>query len=231
MNMTTQRIFAPGLMAALALTVSSLWANEHEKGEKGDNAFIKHAAQCNLMEVKAAQLGSDKGQSQEVKRFSEKLVKDHGQAMQQIRQLAQTHNVTLPTELDAKQQAKLDKLQAASGAEFDKDFARCMVKDHAKAVAKYEKASQKCEAADVKSYAQTTLPALREHLRMAKDLARSVGLDEAAIAAAAEPDDEDAVGGADADAESAKGTGKRNEGRIDDVPKDDLKQKRDDGRP
>jgi hypothetical protein len=56
-----------------------------------------------------------------------------------------------------------------------------MLKDHVKCIARFDKAIADTQEADVKDYAQSTLPALRKHLQHSEDAARAVGLDEPTI--------------------------------------------------
>jgi len=62
-----------------------------------------------------------------------------------------------------------------SGAEFDRAFINHMVMGHEKAISKFETASENLQDADLKKYAQKTLPVLREHLRMAQKLQSKLG--------------------------------------------------------
>ena len=86
-----------------------------------------------------------------------------------------------PKALDEQQmqsdhKAKKDKLSGLTGAEFDREYMRHMVMDHQKAVALFERqAKNKDGDAALKSWAEKMLPALREHHRMARDIACKVG--------------------------------------------------------
>ena len=69
-----------------------------------------------------------------------------------------------------KAQATKDKLSKLSGADFDRQYMEVMVKDHVKDVKEFEDASTKAKDADLKAWAAKTLPTLREHLQMARDV-------------------------------------------------------------
>jgi len=69
-----------------------------------------------------------------------------------------------------KAQATKDKLSKLSGADFDRQYMEMMVKDHVKDVKEFEEASTKAKDADVKAWAAKTLPTLREHLQLARDV-------------------------------------------------------------
>jgi putative membrane protein len=154
------------VMRAVLLTLAGTswaWA-----ADTSGDSFIKEAIQGNLAEVKVGQLAQDKGASQGVKDFGAQLAKDHDKANQSATQVAQQLNVTPPDAPGMKQKAVYTKLSALSGDKFDREFAKSMVKDHQEDIAKYQKeAQQSGPAAD---YAKATLPKLREHLKMARDL-------------------------------------------------------------
>src|SRR5215813_8004460 len=96
-----------------------------QAGQSGDvTACITEAAKMNMATVKFAQLASQKAENSELKRFSRTLEADHNKAQAKLENIAQKHNVTLPTSLDAKCEAELSKLQGLMGAEFDKEFVK-----------------------------------------------------------------------------------------------------------
>jgi predicted outer membrane protein len=67
-------------------------------------------------------------------------------------------------------QQHIDHLRGLSGEEFDRAFGKHMVQDHQKAVAKFTKASQSLDDAELKSFAAKTLPTLQQHLAAAQQL-------------------------------------------------------------
>jgi putative membrane protein len=86
-------------------------------------------------------------------------------------QVAQQMNVTPPDKPDMKETALYKRLASLSGAQFDRQFIKSMVKDHKEDITKYqEEARQSGPAAD---YAKQILPKLREHLKIAQDLEHS----------------------------------------------------------
>jgi putative membrane protein len=85
----------------------------------------------------------------------------------------QALGVTPATSLDAKHQAKYDKLSKLPAASFDRAFIDEMLEDHQQDIARYEKAAQGSDAAS--QYAKETLPRLREHLQMVQQLKDSKG--------------------------------------------------------
>ena len=58
------------------------------------------------------------------------MVDDHGKANDELKSLAQNKNITLPTDLDAKDKALHDRLAKLSGAAFDRAYMQAMLTDH-----------------------------------------------------------------------------------------------------
>ena len=135
-----------------------------------DRDFVMDAAMGGLMEVELGQLAAQKGTSEAVKQFGQRMVDDHGKANTELMTLATSKGITLPTAIDDKHRQDVTKLSAMSGAEFDRAYSKMMLKDHEKDVSEFEKQSMKGTDSDVKAFAGKTLPTLQEHLTMARAL-------------------------------------------------------------
>lgn len=142
-----------------------------------DQKFAMEAAQGGLMEVELGQLATQKASNQGVKDFGQRMVRDHGQANQQLMQIASQKGMSLPKELTADKRQHREKLAAVSGAEFDRMYMSHMVKDHEKDVKEFEKQAQSGSDPALRSFAEQTLPILRQHLELARSLATQVGAD------------------------------------------------------
>jgi putative membrane protein len=68
----------------------------------------------------------------------------------------------------------IDKLSKLSGVEFDKEYMADMVKDHEDDVKAFETQANEGNTAEVKSFAGKTLPTLKSHLEMAREVAKKV---------------------------------------------------------
>jgi len=135
-----------------------------------DMKFAMTAAQDSMTEVELGRLAVQKGMSDAVKQFGQRMIDDHTNANQQLMQLASSKGMTLPTTLDAKHAAMVAKFQRLSGAEFDRQYAKQMVQAHRKAVDLFQKEADRGVDADLKAFASQTLPILQGHLSMAQAL-------------------------------------------------------------
>ena len=135
-----------------------------------DRDFVMDAAMGGMMEVELGRVAAQKGTSDAVKQFGQRMVDDHSKANEELMTLATSKGITLPTELDQKHREHVTKLSSLSGAEFDRAYSKLMLSDHNKDVSEFEKQSAKGTDADIKAFASKTLPTLQEHLTMAKAL-------------------------------------------------------------
>ncbi len=140
-----------------------------------DKTFVTKAAEGGLAEVQLGQLAQQKAQDPKVKEFGQRMVDDHTKANDQLKSIASQKGVTLPTDLNAKDKAEMDRLNKLSGTQFDKAYMSHMVQDHTKDVSEFQKESKSGKDSDVKSFASTTLPTLQQHLQMAKQINQSSG--------------------------------------------------------
>jgi putative membrane protein len=133
-----------------------------------DKEFATKAAQGNMSEVSLGSMAAQKGESADVKTFGNRMVNDHGKALDELKQLAQNKGLTLPTDVSADQKATADKLSKYSGKQYDKAYADTMADDHEKDVKEFEKASKDAKDPDLKAWAAKVLPVIQDHLKMAK---------------------------------------------------------------
>src|SRR5947209_8592002 len=150
----------------------------NDKAQRGqltekDYKFVKEASRGGMSEVELGNLAKQKGTSQSVKEFGERMVRDHKKANDELKQIVSQKGAALPAELNRNERSTMDKLQKANGAEFDREYTEAMVKDHRTDVKEFQDAAQSANDSDIKSFAQKTLPTLQEHLRMAEDMQRN----------------------------------------------------------
>ena len=139
-----------------------------------DEHFVKEAATGGMAEVQLGKLAADKASNADVKKFGQKMADDHGKANDELKTLAQNKNITLPTALDAKAKATVDRLSKLNGEAFDRAYMQEMLKDHRKDVSEFRTQAKSGKDADIKAWASKTLPTLEEHLKMAEDTSHSV---------------------------------------------------------
>lgn len=137
---------------------------------QSDKKFIQQAAQGDMAEVELGQLAQQKSSDAGVKGFGERMVKDHSQNDDQLKALAQSKDVSLPTRLTQKQRSEKAQLSQLSGTKFDQAYMTLMVSEHTKDVNKFKQEAQSAHDPAVKQFAQASVPVLQSHLQQAKQV-------------------------------------------------------------
>jgi putative membrane protein len=135
-----------------------------------DNAFVSKVAMDGATEVEFGRLAAQKAKSPDVKRFAQRMVNDHSKADAELKQLVSNTGMTIPVGMSEGQKTERDRLAKLSGDEFDKEYMSMMSAAHDKAVAAFEEESREGSVPDVKTWATKTLPTLKEHQALAKDI-------------------------------------------------------------
>jgi putative membrane protein len=158
---------------ALALTTSA-WAqgrtqNTVKQSGSPDLEFILEAAQGGMAEVELGKVAAQQGGNAEVKQFGQRMVDDHSKGDDELKAIAQQRGIALPSGLDSKDQAVMNRLSKLHGASFDHSYIRDMVSDHKQDVAAFRRESTSGKDPEVKAWAAKMLPTLEEHLKMAEE--------------------------------------------------------------
>jgi putative membrane protein len=149
----------------------------YESAEKPAKAWLIEAMSGNATEVAAGALAVERGASQDIKQFGQRMVTDHSMELDKLIALARKHGVD-PIREPAmpRQWTLLKNLMSLSGQDFDRFYARSMVQEHRIDVHHYEMGVKE-QPKDIASHAMETLPILREHLMMIEEIAGKVGAD------------------------------------------------------
>ena len=135
------------------------------------DSFAKQAAVIAKAEIELGQLALESSKDENVRKFAQKMVTDHTASAAKLKAAAKKDNVSLPEALDAKHKATKEKLASLSGAAFDREYVKAMSKGHDEALALFESASQSTQVStDLKQFASSSLPTLREHRELAHSL-------------------------------------------------------------
>jgi putative membrane protein len=78
--------------------------------------------------------------------------------------------MTLPSDVNGKQQAMYDRLSKLSGAQFDAEYVKDMLMDHEEDVKDFKKEAESGTDEKIKSFASQTLPLIQGHLDKLKTI-------------------------------------------------------------
>lgn len=128
-----------------------------------DTEFLVKASEIIMQEIKLGKLAQEKGRMSHVKDLGKKMEVDHTKSLMDLKALAKSKNISLPTSTTDNANDEYKNLEEKSGNDFDKAYIEIMVDEHKDAIELFEKASTDSDDFDIKNWALTTLPTLRIH--------------------------------------------------------------------
>jgi putative membrane protein len=154
------------LLAGFLSTNDSVSASEQSE----DADFAAAAIRGGMTEVNLGRLAAQKGTTEAVRTFGQKMVDDHSRANDKLKEIAAREKMELPADIGPQEQANIARLSKLSGRTFDREYAHLMVKDHEKDVEDFQNEAKNGKNAYIKQFAGETLPTIQEHLRQAQVL-------------------------------------------------------------
>lgn len=150
-----EAIATPGVRTALSMS---------------ERDFMKIAAQAGIAEVQAAQLALSRSSDPVVREFATRMVQDHTRANARLQQLARSKSVALPSKPSVLDQSKLRVLEAAEGADFDRQYTdEFGLEAHRSTLRQFRSHLGRARDADLQAYVRDVLPQLEQHLQLAQD--------------------------------------------------------------
>jgi putative membrane protein len=138
--------------------------------------FLQNSAIANQFEISASRVALQKSQNDEVRQFAHQMIDDHTQIGSQEKQVITEENLNVQRpspSLDPKHQKLLDKLNDASPEDFDKLYVKDQIDGHKEAVSLFSDYAKNGDDQGLKNFASDTLPTIKDHLKLAKDLNKS----------------------------------------------------------
>ncbi len=132
-----------------------------------EREFVTQVVQDSMAEVQLGQLASQRALRDEVKQFGQRMVRDHTQVHNELKQLAAQKGITLPQDSGDEHREVMENLSKLSGADFDRAYMNSMATED---LSSFEREAQQGQDQDLKAWAAKTLPMLQEHLRIARSI-------------------------------------------------------------
>jgi len=136
------------------------------KDDEKDADCLVNAYSSNMFEIKMSENAAMNATTADVKKLAGMIVEAHTRMNSDVKMLADKKQVTLPSDLTDEQRNKIEKLADKTGIDYDKEYVSIMKDKHEDAIKTYEKYSEKCVDADIKTWAGQSVPEVRSHLDM-----------------------------------------------------------------
>jgi putative membrane protein len=135
-----------------------------------DAEFAVAAANGGMAEVALSKIAQDKATDPKVKQFAKQMITDHSKANEELKTLAKSKNITLPSAPNEEKQKAAADLGGKSGSDFDKAYISQMNKDHQETVKLFEDAQKEVKDTELKAFINKTLPVIKAHAEHVKSL-------------------------------------------------------------
>jgi putative membrane protein len=133
-----------------------------------DRDFVTNVAAANLMEVRLGQIAERRAKDPAVKQFAKRMVDAYTDFQNRWTGMAARNGLDVNPGLGKLHQEKVDKLQKASNAEFDRVY-MTLVTQHFQALMPYfQKEGSDLNSAAARKLIRDQLPDLRQHLAQAR---------------------------------------------------------------
>jgi putative membrane protein len=136
--------------------------------------FAQAAAAGGMMEVEVGNLAQKNSKNKAIQDYGKMLVNDHTILNNELKDIANQKNITLPSTVTSEQQDKIDKLSKETGSAFDKDFISMAINDHQNDIADFKKSENNLTDQDLKNFIVKALPTLQKHLDKAKEIKKKM---------------------------------------------------------
>lgn len=156
------------VLVTLASAEPSLWqADGTSAGPAGaaDRQFANLAARRGWAEVELSRLALSKG-TEQVRSIARRIQADHEKAGAELQSLAGRRQIALETGLGPEHRQAHQRLSGLDGTAFDRAYLDQMLQDHVTAIADFERYSQEGNDAELKTFAEKSLPTLRAQLKL-----------------------------------------------------------------
>lgn len=131
----------------------------------GEREFVERAAASGIAEVRVAELLVKNAAGNDIKQLGQRLLKDHTQANDELKRIAGAKNIKLPEQPADDKRSTIDELQKMKDAQLSRAALPKLEQWHQDSIALFERQAQ-AGAGELKTFAEKTLPTLREHLKM-----------------------------------------------------------------
>jgi putative membrane protein len=139
-------------------------------GVVSDSEFLRRASAASNAESQMNQLAINLAVDAQVRAQAERLAADHLRNRDQLRALAKSKSVDIPTTTDSTYQVAIDDLRNLEGRDFDAAWLKTVRTDHEMLVDLFQGVATRASDDDVRKYASDMLPVLQAHLARMQQL-------------------------------------------------------------
>ena len=138
---------------------------------RADSRLLNELAESNAGAISTGRIALERSQNSPVKVYAQRMVDDHTSAQTELRALASSKGLAIPSDAELMRKAPSHGLTRKSGSDFDQAYAENVAaKDHGRTLKLLEKAQRETADPDIKALALKMIPSVEEHVRTAATL-------------------------------------------------------------
>jgi putative membrane protein len=154
---------------ALALAVA--------KASPVDSLYLKTVAEDNVAELRLVKMVISKTKDRQVKKACQTMIDDHTKQYSQVKTLARSLDVEIPTQPSALHDALYKHLSKKSGKELDKSFTAAQLEDHINDVNEAQDESEIGNDPKLRDFAKNAVKTFAKHEHIWRTVAQHVGVE------------------------------------------------------
>ncbi len=181
MTVQSHRFLAGAVILAFLMTPA--WSQQRQ-GEADrlksgptspDAKLLTTAAETVGVECRLAEIAKDRAKRESLRRFAEETFTGLSKAEHDLRELAASKGVDLPSELTNEQKAVVEELSKRSGTDFDTAYLNQVEVADQTAIGIFDHAGQMGKDPDVRAWAQNMAAQWENNFQLAQQLSEGAG--------------------------------------------------------
>jgi len=175
-QLTSARQVASRIGADTVGTIAADTGQGPRGNVRADAKWIREVDAHHTLQVSLGKLAQEKGRDDAVKRFGERMERDHGALQEQLNNMASRNGMPYKSGMGPENRANLDRLEKMSGRAFDRAYMTFMIQSHNGYLNYWRNEGRAARSAPVRTLVNRGLPTLEEHMEMARRVGTNVGV-------------------------------------------------------
>ena len=132
------------------------------------SGYVQMAASSDMYEIQSSQLAASRAQNTQMRSFANMMIRDHTNTTQQLTAAASAAGITPPMAMLPMHAQMVERLQARTGADFDREYARQQRMAHQQAVALHSNYAARGDTPALRAVASAAVPIVTQHLQVVR---------------------------------------------------------------
>ena len=141
-----------------------------------DATFMTRTQLRGLEQIELGRIAAARASNPAVREFGQQIVQDRGKTNEDLRMLAQSQSIPLPSELEARRRTEIDRISKLSPPALDNAIVSALVKLHDADVADFQNQTQMGQEVELQGWVYVMLPSLEDQQQEIHRIASELGI-------------------------------------------------------